>query len=294
MFDKIKSIFNKDQGRKLFDPVRVRRISKVKYYLLGFAAFIAIFAVVALFYLSKTGQLSTLDTNDTNTDVISREIPAFENRESYKNVKGNFLLMCISSSTTMETGEKEVYFLAIAHADAYDGQIKICPLAVKQSYIDEYNENGPYAVTKKIAKEYNIKLDKYICSNENTFALAVNNMGGFEINLKERIEYRTPDLTLIITPGKQTLKGETFIKYLKYKKDTNLSENTKLLCTFINNCLTKDNYEKGIEVYKSVQSDLLGNTNISFYDAADNIKYFRFIVENDKSKVIAVSSVEEF
>ncbi|MCQ2479537.1 MAG: LCP family protein [Clostridia bacterium] len=269
-------------------------MSKMKNYLVGFGAFIAIFAIVAVFYLSKTGKLGNIDTNEPSNDIISREIPAFENRDSFKNVKGNFLLMCISSSITMESGDKEVYFLAIAHADAYDGQIKICPLAVKQSYIDEYNENGPYAVTKKIAKEYNIKLDKYICSNENTFALAVNNMGGFEMDIKERVEYRTPDMTLIITPGKQTLKGETFVKYLKYKKDTNLSENTKLLCTFISNCLTKENYEKGIEVYKSVQSDLLGNTNISFYDAADNIKYFRFIVENDKSKVVAVSSVEEF
>ncbi len=294
MFDKIKSIFDKDKGRKLFDPVRVSRVSTFKNYLIGFIAFIAVFAIVAVFYLSKTGKLNTVDADTPETDIASREIPAFENRDSYKNIKGNFLITCISSSKTMETGEKEVYFLAIAHADAYSGQIKICPLSVKQSYIDEFNENGPYALTKKIASEYNIKLDKYICSNENTFALAVNNLGGFEYNIKERIEYRTPDMTLILTPGKQTLKGESFIKYLKYLKDTNLSQNTKLLCSFINNCLTKENYEKGIELYKTVQSDLLGNTNISFYDAADNIKYFRFIVENNKSKVVAVSSVEEF
>ena len=279
--------------RKLFNPVRVRRVSTFKNILLGFIAFAAVFAVVAVFYLSKTGV-----TDKKEPDSISKTIettkPNFDDRETYKNVTANFLLMSISSSATIESGEKEIYFLQIAHADAYTGQIKLCPIATKQSYIDAYNDGGAYAVTKLVAKEYNIKLEKYICSNENTFALAVNYMGGMEYDVPDRLEYRTPDITLILTPGKQTLKGEVLIKYLKYFKSTDLAKQNEIIRSFIDECFTQENFKDPMKFYQGILSSLLGNTNISVYDAADNLKYVRTIVDNKKNKVITVSSVEEF
>lgn len=279
--------------RKMFSPVRVRRGNTFKNILLGFIAFAAVFAVVAVFYLSKTGMVDKKEPDNISKEVETTK-PNFDDRETYKNVNANFLLMSISSSTTTESGEKEIYFLQIAHADAYTGQIKLCPIAARQSYVDAYNEGGAYAVTKLVAKEYNIKLEKYICSNENTFALAVNYMGGMEYDVPDRLEYRTPDITLILTPGKQTLKGEVLIKYLKYFKSMDLSKQNEIIRTFIDECFTQENFKDPMKVYQGILSSLLGNTNISVYDAADNLKYVRTIVDNKRNRVITVSSVEEF
>lgn len=279
--------------RKLFSPVRVRRRSTFKNILLGFIAFVAVFAVVAVFYVSKSGVPEKKEEENVSK-VIETTKPNFDDRETYKNVTANFLLMSISSSTTIESGEKEIYFMQIAHADAYTGQIKLCPIAAKQSYVDAYNEGGAYAVTKLVAEEYNIKLEKYICSNENTFALAVNYMGGVEYDVPDRLEYRTPDITLILTPGKQTLKGEVLIKYLKYFKSIDISKQNEIIRAFIDGCFTQENFKDPMKVYQGILSSLVGNTNISVYDAADNLKYVRTIVENKRNRVITVSSVEEF
>ena len=284
----------KEKETKLFNPVRVRNTSKLKSFLIGFFAFIFVFAVAGAFYISKNGTAEVDSIIKKVGGVFESKNTDDDTTAAYSNVKENFLLMSISSAKTEETGEKDIYFMAVAHADAGTGKIKFLPIAPKQSYIDLYEEGGAEAVTKAVAKELNIKMDKYIASNENTFAIAVNYMGGFEYDLPERIEYRTPDLTLILTPGKQTIKGEVLIKYFKYLKNQSLKKQGEILCLMIEEYFSQGNFENAMTIYKGVLSGLSAESNISFVEAADNLKYVKTVIDNKKVKAVTVSSVEEF
>lgn len=284
----------KQKETKLFNPVRVRRTGRFKGFLTGFIAFILAFAIAGGFYIYKNGTSGASSLIKKAGGIFESDNTDNDKPQTYKNVTENFLVMSISSAVTQETGEKEIYFIAIAHADAGTGQIKFCPIIPKKSYVDLYESGGPDAVTKAVAAEYKIKMDKYIASNENTFAIAVNYMGGLEYNVPERIEYRTPDLTLILTPGRQTIKGEVLVKYFKYFKNIGLSKQGDLLCLMIDQYFTYGNFETAMSIYKGVLSGLSGNSNISFVEAADNLKYVKTVIENQKVKALTVSSVEEF
>lgn len=284
---------NKKETR-LFNPVRVKRTSKLKSFLIAFTAVILVAAIAGGFYIYKNG------TTGAN-NILKKVSGIFENEKSeksapvlYENVNENFLLMSVSTSETQETGTKEIYFMAIAHADAGTGQIKILPINPKPNYLSLYESGGPEAVTKAVAQEYKIDMDKYISSDENTFALAVNYMGGFEYNVPERVEYRTADLTLILTPGNQTIKGEVLLKYLKYFKTTSISKQGDILCLMVEEYFTPGNFENAMDIYKGIISNLSGTSNISFVETADNLKYLKTVTDNTDVKAVTVSSVGEF
>ncbi len=279
----------------LFNPVRVKQNNKLKSILMGLVAFLVVFAIIGVIYIAKNG------TDSTNKFI--KKIGLFfepsnssENKEllpDYTGKTSNILLMSVSSSKTEETGMREIYFLVIAHADVQSGQIKLLPVMPKPEYIVKYEEGGESAIVNAVSTDYGIKFDKYISSDENTFPLAINYMGGVEYNVSDRIEFRNQDMTLILTPGKQTLKGEVLIKYLKYLKETDLKKQGEMFCTIMDNFLTEENYKDAMKKYAGVLDSLSGNSNISYIDAADNLKYIEPFIKNSGDKAVVVNSVKE-
>lgn len=278
---------NKKDNR-LFNPVRVQRKGRWKYIILGFVAFIIVFGSGTLVYLS-----SKVDSFN-----IDRIMTVFE-----KDSQGSFsvasdaqdatiLFMSISSTKTIETGKKEIYFMVLVKADVSASQLKICPIEVKDSYLQIYETGGETEVMNAVSKDYGIAVDRYVSSNENTFALAINYMDGVEYLVPDRVEYRTEDLTLILTPGNQTIRGESLLKYLKYFKETDLSGQADLFCAMAENYITPENMEDPMKIYKGVLGELSGNSNISFVDTADNLDIIESIAEKE-NKAVAVSSVAD-
>lgn len=276
------------KDERLFNPQKVQRKGRWKGIVLGFVVFAVVFGGAAVGYL-----YSKLD--DSNTDKI---MDLFEKKPEIQ-VQGstggltNILLSCVSTKETVETGKKEMYFLVLARADATNGVVSFCPLPVKDSYIQSYENGGASEVANVIAQEYAINVNRYIFSNENTFALAINYMDGLEYTVDKRIEYRTKDLTLILTPGQQTIKGESLLKYLKYCKETDPSRQGSIFCAMVKNYFNYKNYEKAMTVYKGVLECLSTNSDITYVDAADNLKNIEVIIKNSGNNAVTVSSVEE-
>lgn len=279
----------KEKEPRRFTFEKVSRKSKWKGIVLGFAAFILVFGVAAGAYLY------------TKTDFVGKEkIMAFFDRATDKETsesgaakEATILFMSISSEDTLESGKKEIYFMVLAHADTKQKQIRFCPLKVKDSYLKSYEQGGESEIVTALEKEYDIKIDRYVSSNENTFALAINYMGGLQYTVSEAVTYRTPDLTLILTPGYQTLKGENLLKYLKYFKDTDLSKQGELFCRMTENYLTEKNMEKAMQLFKGVLSNLADNTDVSYVDMADNLDSVEVFVNNPGANTQTVASVDE-
>ncbi|MBQ8228739.1 MAG: LCP family protein [Clostridia bacterium] len=277
------------KDERLFNPVRVQKKGRWKFFLLGFVAFILVFGSGTLVYLSSKVDNLSIDK------IMSSFEKEFQDDSAYSGKEGEatILFTSISSSETAETGKKEMYFLVLAKVNASDGSIKICPLEVKDSYIQSYESGGENEVMNAVSKDCNIKIDRFVSSDENTFALAVNYMDGLEYNVPERVEYRTKDLTLILTPGRQTIKGESLLKYLKYFKEKGLSGQADLFCAMVEDYIIEENMENPMKIYKGVLGELNGNSNISFVDTADNLDIIKIIAQKDDAKAVAVKSIED-
>lgn len=277
------------KDERLFNPVRVHKKEMWKYFLIGFIAFFLVFGSVTLVYLS-----SKVDSFNADKILSAFEKDSFDDGAlSGKTGDATILFMSVSSSKTAETNEREIYFIVLAKADASDGSLKICPVEVKSSYLKSFESGGENEVMNAVSKDYGIKIDRYVSSNENTFALAVNYMDGVEYTVPERIEYRTEDMTLILTPGRQTIKGESLLKYLKYFKQAGLEGQADLFCAMAENYITPENMENPMNIYKGVLGELSGNSNISFVDTADNLDVLELIARKDGAKAVAVNSVNE-
>ncbi len=277
------------KDERLFNPVRVHTKGRWKLIVLSFVAFILVFGSGTLVYLS-----SKVDNLSMDRIMSVFEKDSFQDTvNSGKSGEATILFTSISSAPTIETGKKEMYFLVLAKVNAADGKIKICPLEVKDSYIQSFEAGGENEVLNAVSSDYGIKIDRYVSSDENTFALAINYMDGLEYTVPERIEYRTADLTLILTPGRQTIKGESLLKYLKYFKQAGLSGQADLFCAMVDDYFTVENMENPMNIYKGVLGELSGNSNISFVDTADNLDIIEIIAQKEELKAIAVKSVDE-
>ncbi len=278
------------KDERLFNPVRVHKKGGWKLILVSFLVFLLVFGGGILVYLSTKVDSFSIDKI---MSVFEKDDES-ENPSVEEGKVTNILFMSVSSAETLETGEREIYFIVLGKLNSNSNQVKFCPLQVKNSYISAFESGGANDVVKQIESEYSIDIHRYVSSNENTFALAVNYMDGLEFDVPQRVEYRTKDLTLILTPGKQTIKGESLLKYLKYFKAQGLSGQGELFCAMVEDYFDEKNIADPMKVYKGVLSELSGNSDITFVDCADNIETLEKIAQNESTKAVSTSSIEEF
>lgn len=277
------------KDERLFNPKRVYKKGSLKFIIIGFAVFIVVFGSAAFVYLS-----AKIDNFGLDKIMTLFERDGEKDGEAVTESDGaTFLCMSVSNDVTLESGDREIYFLVLAHMDLKKNVVKFCPLNVKQSYIDSYKYGGANQVASLLEKEYNIKIDRYISSNENTFVLAINYLGGVSFNISDRIEYRTEDLTLILTPGKQTIRGESLIKYLKYLRTNDLHMQGDVFCAMINDFITEKNMERAMTLYRGVIGELDANSNITFVDTADHLHEIEALASKNGQKALTVSDVSE-
>ncbi|MDD6275841.1 MAG: LCP family protein [Clostridia bacterium] len=184
----------------------------------------------------------------------------------------------------------ELFFLAVIKADMSEQTFKVYPIDTDgtyngSSYSDILSKSGAKTLVNAVAANRSIQIDKYIASNSETFALAINYMGGLEYNVTNRIEYRSDNFTLILTQGKQTIKGETLIKYFRYCKTlgiTGLKTQGELICAMLDNYINSDNVENGMDIYRKVLSKLETASDISYIEAANTMPILEQLCKSDK------------
>ncbi len=128
----------KEKEPRRFTFEKVSRKGKMKSIVFGFIAFVLIFGTAAGAYLYS------------KTDIIDKEkIMAIFDKSNEKNTlshgggkSANILFISISSTDTLESGEKEIYFMVLAHADTSSKIIKFCPLQINNSYLKFYERGG--------------------------------------------------------------------------------------------------------------------------------------------------------
>lgn len=237
---------------------------------------------VAVILKNNTSFISDLFSSKTTT-AAPQETTENQLVDIEEELKGRMkiLLYCTDKSVS------EIYFLAMVDANMNKQIFEVHPLSPDNpDYITALSTGGEKELVSAVEKAEKIRIDKYVASNADTFALAINYMGGLEYSVPERVEYRTDDYTLILTKGDQTIKGETLLKYFRYCKtfdeQTGLQKQGEILCKMFDSYITAENVAKGDTIYEKVLSKLDSKSDISYIEASRAIHTLKNFCESEE------------
>lgn len=264
-------------------------------FICAFLAFLLVFGSVSIYVMMKNNNLSIkdmLNPKDAEEESQTGEDNIIDVPEEISGCK-NYLFYCTDSAQT------EIYFISVVAADMDNKTFRVLPVSTDDAdYLTELNTNGFRGLVSAVEKKLGIKIDKYAASNAETFALAINYMGGLEYNVTERIDYKGKgDFTLILTKGEQTIKGDDLIKYFRYAKNlgaSGLKIQGKLICAMLDNFINTENTEKGLTIFEKVLSKIKSQSDINHVEAAEMIGTLKTLCksENRKPASVIMSSAE--
>ena len=262
------------RGHKFKTSKQDKRGDLMRFFL-AFLAFALVFGSISAVVILKHNELSlkSIFSKETKTEG-GNETTADDQPVSPVKLSGktNFLIYCSSNDFS------EMYFIHIVEADMDNCVIKDRPLNPDgkttdgKTYVQLLKESGAGKLVSSIEEKEGVKISKYVGSNAETFALAINYMDGLEYTVDERIEYRNSAYTLILTKGNQTIKGETLIKYFRYCKTLGVDgmrTQGKLVCAMLDSYINDNNVDKGTRIYQRLLSNLDSNSDISYFEAAE-------------------------
>jgi LCP family protein required for cell wall assembly len=281
-------MFKKDHK---FKTARQDKRGAVYRFLGAFLAFALVFGSISVAMIIKNNDFSLEDifSHKSTTAAQDGEEVSTSTVDLDKELTGklNTLLYCVDETSS------EFYFMMIVDADMDERSFKVYPINPDNpEYLSSLSTGGSKSLVSAVEKTEGIKIDKYVASDTNTFALAINYMGGLEYTVDERIEYRTDDYTLILTKGDQTIKGETLLKYFRYCKTLEMSVGMKqqgeLICEMIDDYITAENVSKGSTIFQKVLSKLNSASDISYVEASRAMPMLRLLCESDERKPATV------
>jgi LCP family protein required for cell wall assembly len=281
-------MFKKDHK---FKTARQDKRGAVYRFLGAFLAFALVFGSISVAMIIKNNDFSLEDifSHKSTTAAQDGEEVSTSTVDLDKELTGklNTLLYCVDETSS------EFYFMMIVDADMDERTFKVYPINPDNpEYLSSLSTGGSKSLVSAVEKTEGIKIDKYVASDTNTFALAINYMGGLEYTVDERIEYRTDDYTLILTKGDQTIKGETLLKYFRYcktlEKSVGMKQQGELICEMIDDYITAENVSKGSTIFQKVLSKLNSASDISYVEASRAMPTLRLLCESDERKPATV------
>ena len=259
-------------------------------FLYAFLAFAVVFGSISAVVILKHNDVSledlfsdkTIAVTDNDTSDVSDAVDL--NKELTG--QANILLYCAESDASA------IHFMIMVDADMDDRTFRVHPIsAEKAEYLNALSTGGYKALISAVEKNEGVEIDKYIASNPDTFALAINYMGGLEYTVDERVEYRTDDYTLILTQGDQTIKGETLLKFFRYCKTLGtdgMRQQGRIVCAMLDNYITSSNVEKGITIYQKVLSKINSASDVSYVEMSSALQMLRLLCESDERQSASV------
>lgn len=276
-------------GNHKFKTTKESKKGSALRFICAFLAFAIVFGSISAVVILKNNEISLKDIFSGKETQVTEITGDGETTVSFdKELTGtaDILIYCT------DTDVKEIYFMLIVRADMDNRTFKVFPINPDdKSYISALTTGGAKDLVSAVEKAESVKIDRYVSSNADTFALAINYMDGLEYEVDNRVEYRNDSYTLILTQGKQTIKGETLLKYFRYCKTLGTEgykTQGQLVCAMLDNYITQENIDEGINIYQKVLSKINSASDISYIEAAQAMPKLKLLCESKDRKPATV------
>lgn len=249
-----------------FDTRKNVRSLRVKRFAAAFSCFFVLLGGISFLLLLRyyNFDLSAIGNPAEETTVEETTVrPEPQVSGSYR-----YLLLCTADSSN------EVRFAAVLNADMEALELSVIPLdsTKKLSYggctgnlSAQLDFGGEKQLASALEAENGIKIDKYIRSTDSSFKSLINSFGGFETTVEEAIDVRSDRLTAIIGAGKQSMTGDTLLKYIRYYENEPKTQ-AEIIADIVEQEITPANFKKADSHYTRVIN--LVKSDISVVDFA--------------------------
>ena len=249
-----------------FDTRKNARSMRRKRFAAAFSCFFVLLGGISFLLLLRyyNFDLSAIGNPAEGTTVEETTVkPEPQVSGSYR-----YLLLCTADSSN------ELRFAAVLNADMEALELSVTPLDPTQSLSyggctgnlsAQLDFGGEKQLAAAIEAATGIKTDKFIRSTDSSFKSLINSFGGFETTVEKAIDVRSDRLTAIIGAGRQTMTGDTLLKYLRYYENEPNTQ-AEIIADIIEQEITPANFKKADSHYTRVIN--LVKSDISVVDFA--------------------------
>lgn len=272
-----------------------RRKNRRKYGRFFGAAFLfmALFIIVGGILLGIHSDPSKKDLDEESSmSESTQEVPQVEGIK-------NLLLLCTSGEKT------DFRFLSVIQINFEDNTYSISSFSQREmvrvdgrfaSFLEHFQTGGIKQLIRAVEATCGISIDRYIMSNDNSFKRAINSMGPLVFDFPEQINYRCEDFALVLIQGEQKMRGDDFLKYMRYCAALG-DEGYKMQSAAIGECFkqyfTEKNLSKCDNLYSTLINTLSSDISVTDFKKSKDlltymqvtdfevncIDYFRIIVK---------------
>ena len=249
-----------------FDTRKNVRSMRVKRFAAAFSCFFVLLGGISFLLLLRyyNFDLSAIGNPAEETTVEETTAkPEPQVSGSYR-----YLLLCTADASN------DVRFAVILNADMEALELSITPLSSAQglSYGGctgnlsvQLDFGGEKQLASALEAATGVKIDKFIRSTDSSFKSLINSFGGFETTVEKAIDVRSDRLTAIIGAGRQTMTGDTLLKYLRYYENEPGMQ-AEIIADILEQEITPANFKKADSHYTRVIN--LVKSDISVVDFA--------------------------
>ncbi len=266
-----------------------------KFFIVFFACVFTVLAISSLAILKKydfdikraaSGEARTEPT----TEVTSSGIPEVHGDKTY-------FFWCAGEDRS------KLHFAWLVNIKMPERKATVCTIPPEtlvnykgsvSSIENVLSKAGNEEFTAAVEATFGSVIDGFICSDETDFRTMINYLGGVEVTVPEQIEYRNEGLTLILTKGKQTLKGDSLFKYLCYLDTLGSRGNASqalVMGDILKSVFRPSRASKTDSVFAKISNTL--GTNITIVDFSQAEKAIKVLCENGFEVISAVDTPEE-
>ncbi len=249
-----------------FDTRKNVRSTRIKRFAAAFSCFFVLLGGISFLLLLRyyDFDLSAIGNPAEETTVEETTVkPAPQVSGNYR-----YLLLCTADANN------DVRFAAVLNADMETLELSITPLdtAKRLSYggctgtlADQLDFGGEKQLASALEANNGVKIDKFIRSTDSSFKSLINSFGGFETTVEEAIDVRSDKLTAIIGAGRQSMTGDTLLKYIRYYGNEPKTQ-ARIIADILEQEITPANFKKADSHYTRVIN--LVKSDISVVDFA--------------------------
>lgn len=267
-----------------------------KFFIIFFACVFTVLAISTLAILKKydfdvNRAISGEAKTEPSTVAVTSGIPEVYGERTY-------LFWCTGDD------KKDLQFAWLVRFSMPERKATVCTLPPETlvnyngmvSSIENVHSKASSAdFVKAIEETFGSEINGYISSDANKFRTMINYFGGIETTVPEQVEYRNEGLTLILVKGKQSLKGDSLFKYLRYLDTLGAKGNASqaiVMGDILKSIFKPSRVNKTDSIFAKISNTL--NTNISIVEFSTAEKAIKILCEYGFDVVTTVDSPSDF
>lgn len=272
-----------------FKPER-KRYPKKTGFVITFVVVLVCIAVFSMLSILKENNYdfkAALGGEKSSDEVVEEVNTQSEERRFLfwsKDSKTQALCFLWMVDAKVPAGEYSVYSPSIDDKVEFDGQYR--------TLAEIYTTYGESGLRSAVEIMCDIKLDSYIGSDTESFKQMINTLGSVTVKLSKPIEYRG-NYNLILSSGKNTLKGDQLYKYLCYTNfiSTGAADmRSEVIIKILENTINPDNVDRTEKFYANIANILITDISVVDYSASSQFIYDMFNAGVQEAKIITEPS----